>query len=32
MDALENDVEAVCRLDEANIFYDIVMLFSGQHS
>lgn len=28
---LQNDVEAVCRFDKANIFHDIVMLLAGQH-
>lgn len=31
-DELENDVEAVRRFDEANIFHDIVMLVAGQHT
>ena len=30
VDRLKDDVEAVCRLDEANIFHDIVMLPAGQ--
>ena len=31
-DVLENDVEAVSRLDEAKVFYNIVMLVTGQLS